>query len=118
MAVVGTGGGSAIKNMLTGHGHEVVEAASGEEGVTKSQEELPDIVLMDIVMPELNGYEATKLIRAREQTSGRHSTIIAVSTLEGTSDVEKSKEAGMDHFIHKPLTEEKLRTALTSLHIS
>lgn len=95
-----------IKNMLNGHGHEVLEAASGEEGVSKSQNELPDIVLMDIVMPGLNGFQATRQITTNPKTS--HIPVIIVTTKNQETDKVWGKRQGAKGYIVKPVDEKLL----------
>lgn len=95
-----------IKNMLTGNGHEVIEAASGEEGVSTSQAELPDIVLMDIVMPGLNGFQATRQITTNPKTS--HIPVIIVTTKNQETDKVWGKRQGAKGYIVKPVDQSLL----------
>ncbi|WP_420149674.1 response regulator [Spirosoma sp.] len=85
---------------------QIVEAVDGQEAVQKYQEEQPDIVLMDIQMPVMNGYEATKRIRELEQTYRTPIIALTAGTVKG--EREKCLEAGMDDFITKPIVEESL----------
>ena len=57
-------------NALSKNGHQVLTAASGSDGISMAAEELPDVILMDVVMPGINGYQATRTISREESTSG------------------------------------------------
>lgn len=85
---------------------EIMEAADGKEAVAKFREFKPDIVFMDIFMPEMDGFEATRRIRA---TLGRKKTSVIGISASVSEDVrEKSLEAGCDDFVTKPLSLERL----------
>ena len=73
-----------LKTMLEKHGHDVITASSGEEGVTTSKEKKPDLVLMDIVMPGLNGFQATRQITTDSET--QHIPVIIVTTKNQETD--------------------------------
>jgi len=89
--------------MLEKRGHTVVVAATGRMAVDLLREQDFDVVLMDVQMPELDGLEATKLIREREKVTGAHVPIIATTAHAMVSDRERCMEAGMDSYISKPL---------------
>ncbi len=86
-----------LKNM----GHEVVLATNGEEAVARWSEGNPDLVLMDIEMPRVDGFEATRAIRERERKSGRRTPIIAVSATPGLRN--RCLACEMDEYMSKPL---------------
>jgi two-component system cell cycle response regulator DivK len=67
-----------LRDLLTGSGYDVVEAVDGRDGVAKAQSERPDLILMDIQLPVLNGYEATRQIKAHPDLQA--TPIIAVSS--------------------------------------
>jgi CheY-like chemotaxis protein len=92
--------------LLTPLGFDVAEAANGREGVEVAQRLLPDLVLMDIVMPELDGLAATRLLRQLEAL--RDVPIVAMSASVSASDSEQSLAAGMNAFLAKPLDADKL----------
>ena len=72
----------------------------------------PDIVLMDIQMPEMDGLEATTAIRSLEGILGRSTPIIALTAGVSSEEIEKCREAGMDDYLTKPIESEKMRKIL------
>jgi CheY-like chemotaxis protein len=90
--------------MLSGRGHEVRVANNGREAVAAFQLEWFDLILMDMQMPELSGYEATAAIRELERTSGGHIPIIAMTAHAMKGDRERCLAAGMDDYVSKPFT--------------
>ena len=89
-----------LRTLLTGSGYEVLEAANGEAGVAKAKSDRPDLVLMDIQMPVLDGYEATRQIKADSDLKA--TPVIAVSSFAMKGDEEKARAAGCDHYVTKP----------------
>jgi two-component system, cell cycle response regulator DivK len=89
----------AMRALLEAHGYRVIEAANGREAVERALEERPDLVLMDIMMPEMDGFEATRVLRSQEQT--RKLPIIAVTAMDGAQRL--SQQAGVDDFVAKPI---------------
>jgi CheY-like chemotaxis protein len=89
--------------LLTRRGHRVTIAATGREAVARLERESFDLVLMDVQMPDMGGYEATHLIRAREAGTGRHQRIVAMTAHAMTGDRERCLSAGMDGYLSKPL---------------
>ena len=89
-----------LRVLLTGSGYEVIEAVDGGEGVAKAHAELPDLILMDIQLPVLDGYEATRQIKADRKLAT--TPIIAVSSFAMKGDEEKARAAGCDHYVTKP----------------
>jgi two-component system cell cycle response regulator DivK len=101
-------------DLLTGSGFEVAEAADGREGVAKAQSERPDLILMDIQLPVLDGYEATRQIKADPRLAT--TPIIAVSSFAMKGDEEKARASGCDHYVTKPYSPmQLLRTIRTIL---
>jgi len=98
--------------LLEKRGHSVVVARNGKEAVARIQESDFDLVLMDVQMPEMNGFEATAAIRALEARSGRHLPIIAMTAHAMKGDRERCLEAGMDGYLSKPIRSEDLYRAL------
>ncbi len=88
--------------------HELLIVDDGEKAVEITGEKDFDIVLMDIQMPLLDGYDATRMIREREKTTGKHVPVIAMTAYAMEQDRRKCIEAGMDDFIPKPVDQELL----------
>ncbi len=82
-------------------GHVVLKAVTGEEGVEAAVRELPDLILMDIQLPGIDGFEATKRIRA--SAAARGVPIVAVTSLAMTGDRERLLAAGCNGYIEKPI---------------
>jgi two-component system, cell cycle response regulator DivK len=89
-----------LRDLLSGSGYAVVEAADEQDGLTKAKSERPDLILMDIQMPVLDGYEATRQIKA--DPSLAKTPIIAVSSFAMKGDEEKARAAGCNHYVTKP----------------
>jgi len=89
-----------LRDLLSGSGYAVVEAADGQDGIDKAKSERPDLILMDIQLPVLDGYEATRQIKA--DPSLANTPIIAVSSFAMKGDEEKARGAGCDHYVTKP----------------
>jgi CheY-like chemotaxis protein/HPt (histidine-containing phosphotransfer) domain-containing protein len=97
--------------LLEKRGHNVVVAGDGKaalEALEKSAFEGFDVVLMDIQMPEMDGFEATAAIRQREKAYGKHTTIIAMTAHAMKGDRERCLGAGMDGYVAKPVRAEDL----------
>jgi two-component system cell cycle response regulator DivK len=89
-----------LRDLLTSSGYEMLEAADGGAGVAKAKSDRPDLILMDIQLPVLDGYEATRQIKADPDL--RSVPVIAVSSFAMKGDEEKARAAGCDHYITKP----------------
>ncbi|MDX1504086.1 MAG: response regulator [Spongiibacter sp.] len=90
-----------ITQILHKRGYEVITAASGEEGVEMVKTEMPDVVLMDIVMPGLNGFQATRQLSRDPQTSGV--PVIIVTTKSQDTDRLWGQRQGAKGYITKPV---------------
>ena len=100
-----------IRHMLDPNAYELVVADNGREAVDLYQDDPNqfDVVLMDVSMPEMDGYEATRAIRALEQEKALSSTpIICLTAHVMASDIEAADEAGMDDYLAKPVNKDKL----------
>ena len=104
---------AVVIDLLTPLGFEVVEAANGREGLELAQRLRPDLILMDIAMPELDGLAATRLLR--QLGALREVPIIAMSASVSASDSEQSLTAGMNVFLPKPLEADKLLEQMDKL---
>ena len=84
-------------------GHKVTIAGNGVEAITQVSDSLFDLVLMDVMMPEMDGLTATVAIRESEQGTDRHLPIVALTANAMQGDREKCLEAGMDGYVSKPI---------------
>ena len=91
-----------VRDLLTSVGYEIIEAVTGEEGVTAAGIQVPDLILMDIQLPGLDGYDATRRIKANSAL--RHIPIIAVTSYALSGDDVKAYEAGCDGYVSKPFS--------------
>lgn len=90
-----------MSSILSKHGFEVITAENGEDGVTVAKRELPDVVLMDIVMPGLNGFQATRQL-SREPTTSKIPVII-VTTKDQETDRVWGQRQGARGYLTKPV---------------
>jgi CheY-like chemotaxis protein len=93
----------------------VTVVANGTAAVAAWRQDRFDCILMDIQMPEMDGYEATRLIRAAESENGAHIPIIALTAYAMKGDREKCLQAGLDSYISKPIQTAALDAALAGL---
>ena len=89
-----------LRTLLTGSGYSVLEAVDGRDGINKVRSERPNLVLMDIQMPVLDGYAATRQIKADPDL--KSIPIVAVSSFAMSGDEAKARAAGCDHYVTKP----------------
>lgn len=89
------------KFILRNHAYEIVTASDGEEGVRKALEHRPDLVLLDVIMPKMGGFEACR--RMREQEATRATPIIMVTTRGEATNVEAGWTSGCSDYITKPI---------------
>jgi len=89
-----------LRDLFTSSGYDVVEAADGETGVAMAKSDRPNIILMDIQMPVVDGYEATRQIKADPGLTSI--PIVAVSSFAMKGDEEKARAAGCDEYVTKP----------------
>ena len=101
--------------LLEKQGHSVVIANNGREAVTAYQAQQFDLVMMDVQMPELNGYEATAAIREIEKVSGKHIPILAMTAHAMKGDRERCLDAGMDGYVSKPINTKELFAVIDEL---
>jgi PAS domain S-box-containing protein len=100
--------------LLEKRGHQVVVTSNGREALAALEEDSYDLVLMDMQMPEMDGFEATRTIRAMEEGTGLHQQIIALTAHALTSDRERCMEAGTDGYVTKPIRPKELDELLES----
>ncbi|MFU8803670.1 MAG: response regulator, partial [Bradymonadaceae bacterium] len=105
--------------LLEKRGHDVIVAKDGQEAVDiLAEDEGFDLVLMDIQMPRMDGYQATAAIRERERTRGGHIPIIALTAHAMEGDRERILDAGMDAYLPKPVEAHTLYTIVEELDLS
>jgi PAS domain S-box-containing protein len=104
-----------VIHMLAKHGHTVVGVNTGLEALIALEQQPFDLVLMDVQMPEMDGFEATAAIRAREQATDHHIAIITMTAHAMKSDQAKCLNVGMDAYLSKPLTAAGLCAAIDEL---
>jgi len=92
-----------VTRILQKHGHTIVLATNGQEAVAAFRREAFDLVLMDVQMPEMNGFEATIAIRSLERETGGRIPIVALTAHAMSGDRERCVAAGMDGYLSKPL---------------
>ena len=90
-----------VRDILQAKGHSTLEARTAEEGLTVARSENPQLILMDIQLPAMNGIEALKALRAAPGTAGIPIVAITASVME--SDRQEIMSAGFDGFIQKPI---------------
>ena len=95
-----------IRDLLTSAGFGMIEAATGEEGLAMAARYRPDLILMDIQLPVVDGYEATRRIKA--DPALKHIPIIAVTSYALSGDEAKARAAGCDAYVAKPFSPREL----------
>ncbi len=103
---------SLILSVLRKEGHEVRLAANGRQVLEAVQSASFDLILMDVQMPEMDGFEATAAIRKSEQVTGAHVPIVAITAHAMRGDRARCLEAGMDEYLTKPIDLSELRATL------
>ncbi|MGA3258712.1 MAG: response regulator [Bryobacteraceae bacterium] len=104
-----------MRTLIEKRGHRVTVVENGTAAVAAWRQDRFDCILMDIQMPEMDGYEATRLIRAAESGNGVHIPIIALTAYAMKGDREKCLQAGLDSYISKPIQTAALDAALAGL---
>jgi len=102
-----------FKHMLESLGHEVITAANGRDGVALAKDEQPDCVLMDIVMPDMNGFQATRQICRGDTTS--HIPVIIVSSKKQVTDKVWGERQGASGYITKPVDKPELVSVMSQV---
>jgi CheY-like chemotaxis protein len=104
-----------LLHLLRRQGHSAVLAGNGREAVAAYREQPFDVVLMDVQMPEMDGFEATALIREHERRTGRRTPVFAMTAHAMKGDRERCLAHGMDGYLAKPLAASKLWQTLAGL---
>ena len=102
-----------LSRRLIRNGHEVVIAIDGQQGVNMALSELPDLILMDMSLPVIDGWDATRQVRANDAT--RKIPVIALTAHAMSGDREKAMEAGCDDYDTKPVEITRLLGKMTAL---
>jgi len=95
-----------LRDVLSTVGYELIEALNGEDGVKLAQSERPDLILMDIQLPKMDGYEATQQIKSIAEL--KTIPIIAVTSYALSGDEAKARAVGCDGYIAKPFSPREL----------
>ena len=93
--------------------YKTVEASNGEEGIRKAEEEIPDLIITDVMMPKMDGYQFSKQIRSDEATS--HIPIIMLTAKAGLDDKIEGLETGIDEYLTKPFSAKELTVRVKNL---
>ena len=103
--------------LLSKWGHHVTVAADGREAIAALDAKSFDLVLMDVQMPEVDGLDATREIRRREQATGRRTPIVAMTARAMAGDREQCLAAGMDGYLSKPIQQRELARVMSELFV-
>jgi DNA-binding response OmpR family regulator len=98
---------SLVKLRLERSGYDVVAAGDGEQALETAKAQTPDLALLDVMMPKLDGYEVTARLRQEEAT--RHLPVILLTARVQESDIARGIEAGADDYVKKPFSTHELR---------
>jgi two-component system alkaline phosphatase synthesis response regulator PhoP len=102
-----------IKFTLTFAGHKITEASNGEEAVKLAKEVLPDLILTDVRMPKMTGYEACKAIKSEETT--KHIPVVILSAKGQDEEIDQGRESGANEYILKPFDPAKLQSRVAEI---
>jgi two-component system, OmpR family, alkaline phosphatase synthesis response regulator PhoP len=102
-----------LEAYLADDGHEILMAADGRQTLDVTLEQKPDLILLDIMMPKLSGYEVCQ--RLKENPTTRNIPVLMVTALRDMGDIEKAVAAGADDFLSKPVHRLELKTRVRSL---
>jgi len=104
-----------VELLLEKDRHQVTSVSNGREAVAKAAEQPFDLILMDVQMPGMDGFEATAAIRERERGSGTHTPIVAMTAHAMAGDRDKCLAAGMDQYLSKPIRPDDLAATIATL---
>jgi signal transduction histidine kinase len=103
----------AFQAILAADNHEVTFAASGAEALAELQKHVPDVILLDVMMPALDGYEVCRRLKADRRLA--HVPVVLVTVLESKEDLVRGLDAGADEFLTKPVAAVELRARVRSM---
>ena len=95
-----------MRDLMEVQGHRTLEAVDGAEGLAMALEHRPDLILMDVQLPGMDGYEVTRRLKAQDET--KHIPIVAVTSYAMKGEEERAREAGCDAYVSKPIDIHKL----------
>jgi len=104
---------NGLSKVLAKNGYDIITADDGEQGVEKAVSEKPDIILMDVVMPNLNGFQATRQITKNPETS--HIPVIMLTSKDQETDRVWAERQGASDYLIKPPNESDLLTKIRSI---
>jgi DNA-binding response OmpR family regulator len=102
-----------LEAYLSDSPYEILTATDGEETLRQVQKWHPDLILLDIMMPKISGFEVCKRLRA--DPAGKHTAVLMITALDQLSDIERAVEAGTDDFLTKPINKTELLLRVRAL---
>ena len=103
----------ALSRRLQRHGYDVIMAVDGQQGVAIAQSELPDLILMDLNLPDIDGWEATRMLKAASETQAIPVGALTAQAIAG--DQARALQAGCDDYHAKPVEFQRLLTQIEAL---
>jgi CheY-like chemotaxis protein len=103
----------ALSRRLQRHGYDVITAIDGRQGITMAQAEIPDLILMDLNLPDVDGWEATRILKEAPETQAI--PIMAMTAHAIAGDEERALQAGCDDYHAKPVEFQRLLTQIEAL---
>jgi CheY-like chemotaxis protein len=100
-----------MREVLAGAGHEVVVAHTGREGIAAARRVTPDVILCDVGLPDIDGYEVARTLRADAATAATR--LVALTGFDGDDERQRAREAGFDRHVAKPIDPFSLEALLT-----
>ena len=104
---------SILSEVLSFEGYKISSASGGKEAIEKTSNENPDLILLDLMMPEMDGFQVCQNIKSREET--RHIPVVMLTALDGQAERLRGIEAGADDFLIKPVSRIELITKIKAL---
>ena len=98
-----------VKRTLEAYGYHLLEAVNGQDGVAVAEEQDVDLILLDINLPDIDGYEVARQLRSSKKTGLKYIPIIAITANALKGDAEKALSAGCDVYMSKPINIRELR---------
>ncbi|MBI3989585.1 MAG: response regulator [candidate division NC10 bacterium] len=102
-----------LKDVLEANGYEVLVASDGQEGLNQARAERPDLIILDVMMPKLDGFKVARLLKF--DRNFQHIPIIMLTAKAGEHDAQTSKMSGADLYLLKPVEPKQLLEKITSL---